>query len=231
MDDLPLFGGGYVTELRDLADYHTVPARSPLVYYSPSCGHCRNFAPAYSEWARKLKQAAPETQVYAMNLGEIDPRQASTYNKLFPNAELPRFVPVMSSTASRLEQNVPRVLWSDRDGDKHNEKALTAFYLNNAGKYLSAGSAAAIASAFGLQSENVLEGGATQTKRMSSPRRSPHKKSPKRKSSPKKRAGGGIAKWAEAMKRARKELGIKGFEKVIKGSRLYSATRRIYDSM
>merc|ERR1712154_87023 len=39
----------------------------------------------------------------------------------------------------------------------------------------------------------------------------------------------GASKWANAFKQARKNLGIKGFQPLKKGSRLYRETRRIYD--
>merc|ERR1719310_1815922 len=45
-----------------------------------------------------------------------------------------------------------------------------------------------------------------------------------------KKAYANIKKWAEATKKARKELKIKGFVAVKKGSKLYKAVRAIYDA-
>lgn len=238
-DDAPLFEtGGAVHTLQDLAQYHTVAPQSPVLYYSSNCGHCVRFAPTYSAWAQKLQSSAPDLKVYALDLSSVDPRQASSYNSLFPKAPLPRFVPAMSLSGSRPVDGgdgINRVMWSDRDGEK-SEKGLSAFLLNHS-RQLSEDSVRNISSAFGLSENSAqLEGGShisTKRNKMSPKRKSPHHKhkSPKHKSPKRRSASRGLNKWAEALKRARKELGIVGFEKIKKGGKLYSATRRIYDKM
>jgi hypothetical protein len=190
-----------------------------------------HFAPTYTSWAQTLKGAAPNVSAYALDLSAVEPRQASSYNSLFPKAPLPRFVPAMSLSGNR---DTPRIMWEDRDGEK-SAKGLSAFLLNNS-KHLTDRNIADISGAFGLTRKVAqLEGGSVHKTKKNTMARSPTRKSPHRKhKSPHKRKSphkAGIMKWAEAMKRARRELGIVGFEKVKKGSRLYSATKRIYEKM
>jgi hypothetical protein len=41
----------------------------------------------------------------------------------------------------------------------------------------------------------------------------------------------GLKKWCQATAQARKELGIKGFKAVKKGTRYYKLARKIYDDL
>lgn len=120
--------GRHVTVLSSLNEYSRVAPKSPLLYFSPHCGHCRDFADTYGSWAKLITQAAPQIKVYALDLSAIHPSESAIYNRTHPeSARLPQFVPVMSLSGT---QKVPRVLWGDKDGAK-TTNGLTAFLLNN----------------------------------------------------------------------------------------------------
>lgn len=116
-----------VKVLTSLSDYRDIPEGSPVLFFSPNCGHCVRFSPLYSDWARRMKRASPDTQQFALDLSEVDPVEVDIHNKLFPGDQLPSYVPLMSLYGGIGK----RIDWGKNDGQKTPE-TLAVFFLNNA---------------------------------------------------------------------------------------------------
>lgn len=117
-----------VKVLKSLSEYRDIPKGSPVLFFSPNCGHCVRFSSTYSDWSNRMKKAAPNYQEYAVDLSEVDPVEANIHNRLFPGDQLPQYVPVMSiygGIGSRID-------WGKDDGQK-TPQTLAVFFLNNSG--------------------------------------------------------------------------------------------------
>jgi hypothetical protein len=200
-----------VTVLDSLFDYRAVKPRSPMLYYSPQCGHCTRFASTYSKWASQLKYTLPGVRVYALDLSKISSNDVAVHATLFPNDKLPEYVPVMSLTSGPTQK---RVIWSKEDGDKTVE-GLTQFLLRHR--------------RFHENHQYTLEGGGPKKQSHSHRNKkeimSPHKQSssPKKKRSP--------SRWAKAVAKAYRVNKITEFTVMRKTGSPSSAGRQMYDAV
>lgn len=217
--------GNSVTVLTDLKDYSNVPPRSPMLYYSPHCGHCVRFAPEYSAWASQMRRSSPRLKVYALDLSAVEPEEAMAYNRAHSKDTLPEYVPVMAMTGGvRGNRGVERVLWSERDGPKTAEN-LTRFLMLH--KDIDE------ANLRNSSEENYdLGGGAThhKNKTRASPRMSPKRRSPAKKhhskSTPKRGLSSPLKRWNALVL---KETGSR--QVLRKDHPMYARVKKLYAQM
>jgi hypothetical protein len=129
-DDDSLFPAGGPVTVVQLSNLDQLRGEENLVlYFSPMCGHCHEFAKTYTAFAQLLKSKVPSVRCYAEDRSADTREQVAAYKASHPGFEVPDFVPKICLYGRRKGAPFQR-MWSDEDGAKSAE-SLAAFVLNH----------------------------------------------------------------------------------------------------
>ena len=218
--------GGPVTVVQ-LANLDQLGGENLVMYFSPMCGHCHEFAKTYTAFAQLLKTKCPSVRCYAENRSADTREQVAAYKAAHPGFDVPDFVPKICLYGRRKGAPFQR-MWSDEDGAKSAE-SLGAFVLNHCAA-LKDSERAALSAYFKSLTKKPLHGGGMRSRSYENDsdsesdsdsdsdaefqggakhkrgKRSPAKRSPAR-ARPVARAP---SKWARALAAAHRSLKAKG---------------------
>ena len=180
----------------------------------------------------------PQTGDKAQLLRRVRACMRKNPNRRFPSWAMPKKTtpsatppstnqcPKMEScTVDQIKALLDRrqVKYSSSDNKRTLYKRLAGSYINRASHAKSV-----------ARKNAARRAGASGTRRAAPARRSPARRSPARRSparrstarkSTARKSSGGMNAWARAVKRARKQLGITGFQAIKKGSKLYKTAK------